>query len=675
VPQLTPLRKVQVRPHALEARFAAASVNADERTVELCWSTGATVPKARYVGWDGVEYFDETLSLEPGHVRLERLNAGAPVLDSHSHWGGVRSQLGIVLRAWIENGEGRALVRFRQTEQAREVLRDIADGTLGAVSVGYAVYAYEDLTPEQRGAKRHLRAIDWEPFEVSLVSMPADIGAGTRSAEVVLQEVPVHTRERNPAEGADAMEEDEIDLTTPPETRGGAPTPAPRPPAGGPPPLDQAAVAAEARRLERERQTQIRALCARHSLGGTPLELRLCSGESTIDQARTAVLEELATRDEDRAVRGGSGIDVGQTDLQKRGAAMVEALVHRATHGRTELGEAGRELRGLSIVEMGRDYLAAAGIQVRGLGRGAVADLLLRRSVGLQVRTQSTSDFAHLLENVGNKVLRRAYGELPKNYGPFVRETANPDFKPSKRVQLSASPELQKVAEGAPYPVGKVTDAAESTKLETYAHIVPFTRQAIVNDDLGAFDRVIPGQARQARTLESKLAFGVLTANAAMADGVTLFHATHANVGTGVIGEAGLTAAYTAMATQKGLAGEQIELMPATIIVPVAKRVVAEQYLSQNIVPAKASDTNPFRGWNLTIVASPYLDLVSTLQWYLAAGPDQIDLVELVYLDEERGPQFGQDEDFATDALRFKVRMDVAAHAIDFRGLYRSSGA
>lgn len=665
--------QIRVPTLELEARFAAATLDVDARTVEVTFATGRRVPRVRWRGYD-IEEFDEELSLDPSAVRLDRLNAGAPVLDNHRSWGGLDDQLGIVERAWIQSGQGRALIRFRDTPRALEALRSVQDGTLRAISVGYRVHRYEDVTEDARDAKRTLRAIDWEPYEVSLVSMPADIDSGVRSAEDDLRTVPIIARRAHTAGGADMEDETDDNVPASGEGQGQATrTATATPPAAQ---VDVDAVRREAMELERRRATEIRRACAKAGLGGSALEQRLLDDGTGIDQARAAIIDALADQDEQTETRSAGSIDVGRDDLSKRAEGIVNALTHRATGGREALTDAGRDFRAHSLLELGRNYLEAAGVRTRGMSRSQLASAMLRRSAGpLQGRAHSTSDFGSLLADVGSKQLRRAYAEIPKNYEPFVQETTNPDFKPSRRVQLSAAPPLTKRVEGAETAVGTMTDSAEVTQLATYANIVMLTREAIINDDLTAFSRLIPAQARRVRDLEHQLVYGVLTSNPTMSDGVALFAAGHNNVGGGAIGEVGLTAAFTAIATQKGLNGEEIELMPATIIVPVAQRVKAEQYLSQNIVPTKASDSNPFRGWNLNIVHSPRLDAASTTQWYLAAGKDQIDLIELVYLDDEPGPVFMEDEDFKTDALSYKVRIDLAAHPIDFRGLYRSTGS
>ncbi len=124
-----------------EVRVLPETVDTEARTVEVVWSTGATV--RRRDPWTGKRY-DEVLSLNPAHVDLSRLNNGAPLLDTHGVFD-LDHVPGVVERAWIArtNGayEGRAVVRFSEREDVEPVWRDVRAGIIRNVSVGYTVRA------------------------------------------------------------------------------------------------------------------------------------------------------------------------------------------------------------------------------------------------------------------------------------------------------------------------------------------------------------------------------------------------------------------------------------------------------------------------------------------------------------------------------------------------------
>lgn len=146
-----------------------ASINADSRTVDVVFSTET----AQVERWFGVEILDHS----PKSVRMQRLQNAAPLLLDHNS----REQIGVVESAKLEGRAGTATVRFSKSARADEIFQDVKDGIRSKISVGYRVHS---LVLESSDTKRGVdtyRVNDWEPFEVSLVSIPADDSAGVRS--------------------------------------------------------------------------------------------------------------------------------------------------------------------------------------------------------------------------------------------------------------------------------------------------------------------------------------------------------------------------------------------------------------------------------------------------------------------------------------------------------------
>ncbi len=222
-----------------------------------------------------------------------------------------------------------------------------------------------------------------------------------------------------------------------------------------------------------------------------------------------------------------------------------------------------------------------------------------------------------------------------------------PDFKPVSRVQLGEAPKLERVLESGEFKRGAMGDAAEKYSIATYGKIVSITRQVIINDDLDAFTRVPRNFGVAAANLESDLVWGVILANAAMSDGNALFSAAHNNVGTGAaISSVAVGGGRQQMRVQTGLDGKTLlNVTPTYIVVPLPWRP-DEQFLGQ-IFPTKTADavTNTMR--KLVPISDPRLDngvtvngqnyAGSATNWMLAASPDQIDTIELAYLEGMEG--------------------------------------
>ena len=133
--------------------------------------------------WTGKRY-DEVLSLDPRHVDLLRLNSGAPLLNAHGAFD-LADVIGVVERGWVarsnDSYEGRATVRFSARDDVEPLWQDVRAGIIRNVSVGYTVRVYE--VSEQDGQVPVWRAIDWQPVELSAVSVGADGGAGFRHSQ------------------------------------------------------------------------------------------------------------------------------------------------------------------------------------------------------------------------------------------------------------------------------------------------------------------------------------------------------------------------------------------------------------------------------------------------------------------------------------------------------------
>lgn len=166
-----------------EVRLAPSGVDTETRTLDLVWTTGATVRRRRYVGWDTVVPFDEILLVSDKAIDLSRMNAGAPVLDSHSVWS-TFSQVAVVERAWVDGGEGKASIRFPKSgidERADRMFGLVSDGIIKNVSVGYSIDKIRIEEAQKKGEVEKVFVERWTPNEISFVTVPADLGAQVRN--------------------------------------------------------------------------------------------------------------------------------------------------------------------------------------------------------------------------------------------------------------------------------------------------------------------------------------------------------------------------------------------------------------------------------------------------------------------------------------------------------------
>lgn len=655
----------QMQNLPLQRREAEIQPAAGEENIfEITWTTGATV---RRWGWMYGEY-DEELVVDKESIRLDRINSGnAPVLNSHGQYT-LTDVIGVVIEGSvrIEDGTGTAKIKLSGTPGDAEIVSKVKDGIIRNVSVGYRVHEY--LIEERDGQLPLRRAVDWEPFEVSLVPIPADAGAGVRSNDLLY-----------PCAIRQTTINREVTMTTKQNANDPQnPTPAAAAPAANPPAVTQeqlTAARAEGAQAEARRQDGIRLAVRGAGLTEAYAEKLITKGY-TVNRARKAVINQLAKRTaETGLIRSAQGIQITRDEMDTVRNLAESALLHRYDSGRYKLEEGARQFRGMSLLEIGRDLLEKRGVNTRGLSRAELAGEIL----GISTRggAHTTSDFPYILANVANKTLRNAYEAAPQTFKAFSRKTTNPDFKEIARNQFGDAPSLEKVAENGEYKRGTISEGREKYSLATYGKIVAVTRQVLINDDLSAFTRLPEMYGRAAADLESDTVWAIITANAAMADGTALFHANHGNLaGSGAaITVATLGNARSAMRQQKGLNGRLINVLAKYLLVPSALETVAQQYVtSTNVIVTKASDVNPFAN-ALQVIAEPRLDANSTTAWYTAADPSQIDTLEYAYLEGEEGVYLETRTGFDVDGVELKARLDFAAKAIDHRGLYKNAGA
>jgi hypothetical protein len=431
---------------------------------------------------------------------------------------------------------------------------------------------------------------------------------------------------------------------------------------------DTQTLIAQAQTAERERVATIYDISGRLGLERGIAEDLITRGV-VLEEARRIILDRVADEAEQKRTFAQVSTPLGGLDeRQTRREAVTSALLHRYSPTLFPLNDPARDYRGMTLLELSREFLASAGVNVRGMSRDEIATRALH----------STSDFPEILAAVTNKTLRQAYEAYPQTFKPFCRQVQASDFRDITRVQLGEAPQLQKVNEAGEFKRGTIGEARERYRVETYGRVVGITRQTIINDDLDAFTRLPAMYGTAIATLESDVVWAILTANAAMGDGVALFHATHKNLASSgsALSTVSIGEARASMAKQTGIDKKTVlNIRPTYLLVPVSLELAAEQLLAQNLTPTKTADVVPQSIRSLAVIAEPRLDTVSQTGWFLTASPAQIDTLEYAYLEGQQGAYIETRNGFDVDGVEIKCRLDFGAKAIDWRGLYKNPGA
>lgn len=537
---------------------------------------------------------------------LSRL-VGGPVLDGHRAQS-TRDQLGIIEAAEVRAEGIWARIKFRSNESARAVMADISDGTVRGLSIGYSVQEWSESREENRRIRTAKR---WLPLEVSIVPIPADPAAHFRNGEPT-------------------MEQETIEATTTVETD---------------------------THTRADMNREIRSI---GQLAGLPADWinGQIDAEATPEQARAAAFAEMATRQAQTRTRSTrADIITDHTDPAVIATRAGEALFARS-HPDHQLSPESRAHTGLTIPDIARECLRRSGISTSGM----YPDTLVTRAL------HTTSDFPLILGDAVGRELRRAYQAPASGARMLARQTTARDFRAKRRAILGEAPELAKVLEGGEFQYGSIDEAAETYSVETFGKIIGISRQALVNDDLGAFTSLPAQMGTAALNFEAKMLVEKIEANPVMSDGVAVFNASgHGNAATAAATIADdLDAARTAMRRKTGLSGGPIDVAPKFVLCPPELETEMQRALAE-IQAAVTDDFNPFS--MLTLVIEPRL--TSQTQWYLVADPATVDGLEYAYLEGAPGPQIETQAGFEIDGVKTRVRLDFGAGWVDHRGWFR----
>ena len=449
---------------------------------------------------------------------------------------------------------------------------------------------------------------------------------------------------------------------------------------------------------ERERVREINALSRKFSLERSFTNALLSSNVS-IEVVRKKVLDKVSSEGM------GDTVKITESETDKFYAAARDGLLKRAFRSagikRDAFGEGHRPAPGHEdftsggLRRMSEQFVSRMGGNINRMSQKDVAMVAMGHRPTMERHNiqrdayHTTGSFANLLLDASNKTLLAGYEEAPFTWDIWARQASSvPDFKNINRIRFSESADLEMVPEKSDYRESQMSDSKESYQVEKFGRLFTVSWETVVNDDLDAISRIPAMQGVAARRVQNKKVYEVLTANAAMSDGVALFNASHNNLaGTpGAPSVSTLNTIFSLMMKQTGLDSSTIlNLQPSYLIVPVAHSATAMQLLGSIADPsvggsaAGNSNTLNIYGPNgqrpLQLVVEPQLDSNSADAWYVAASTNQIDTVELTFLEGEESPVLENEWDFDKDCYKYKVRQTFGVKAIDWRGLAKNAGA
>lgn len=291
------LEAVRSETFRRDFQIKPGDIDKEARTVKLSW--GSEEPVDRFFGI-------EILDFSSASVRMGRLNGGAAFLLNHDS----DQQVGAVQSADLKSKRGYAIVKISRSRD--DIWNDILDGIRTLVSVGYRIY--EAVTESVKNGVETVRVIDWEPYELSLVGVPADatVGIGRSASNKV-----------NPTQENKNMTPEELAAAEAARTRSlpANPAPAPAPVPAPVIPVNEENARAAGAANERKRISEINALASRATLPDGMADEAIRDNWSA-DRFRQAVFEKAYPAA--KPVNADASLDL--TEKEKRSYSVVRAM-------------------------------------------------------------------------------------------------------------------------------------------------------------------------------------------------------------------------------------------------------------------------------------------------------------------------------------------------------------
>ena len=329
-------------------------------------------------------------------------------------------------------------------------------------------------------------------------------------------------------------------------------------------------------------------------------------------------------------------------------------------------------------------YLMVTGDYEFGWGSIPLPDDFIREGAGsspaaAKVVGGGTVTFANVLGTSVNRRMVKQYKSQPMWWEPIVNIVSLNDLKQQDRNRMESLGALsERTTGGAEYAELTWAENVETYSPTEYGNMVPIAQRAVVNDDLRALVRVSVELGRSAGITVNEYVSNLFTQNSGngptLADSVQVFNnASHeSNRVTLPLNRTNYATVDQTMRKFTDNSSKRIGLTPEFLLIPAELRQTALQLERSQQVPDSANRAvNIYAGTFRTIEVPQFTDANN---WYLLAGPGQVDLLEMGFLNGRREPEMFVQADpnvgasFTHDVIRYKIRHRYGGDWLDYRG-------
>ena len=598
------------------------------------------------------------------------------MLMIHAPWGGVTGNSAALrdfadmLDIWANAMATSYAAKSGQTTQdIQTLLQDGKDHwytAAQALADGY-VNTIIQASPESAAAKASFNLTRYR-------DLPATVQAH-RTPEAAASNHPLAQANQNP---------EPLHMTHPANPQAAAPQAAPitQPAAAAPAAAatpdapDAAAIRTQTLAQDQARRADIRAnfqLMARHP-GVTEL-MAACEAnpDISVNAANQRLLNHLGATA--TPIAGGHIVTVEDASDKRRTAMVASMMVRAGVATETDRRDiSANPYRGRTLLALAEASLQAIGRRTEGMDKRAIVAAAF---------TQSSSDFPVLFETAMHKTLLGAYATAALTWTRWCKRGSVSDFRAHTRYRTGSLGNLLAKNELGEYRNVAIPDGEKSSiAAVTKGYIINISREAVINDDLGALTDQSAAMGRAAaRTIEADV-YALLLSNSGagptMTDGQPLFHSSHNNIaGTAAaMSVDSFDAMRVLMAQQKDISGnDYLDMRPDLLLCPIgyggtARVLNAAEY--DISVTSKFQVPNRVRGLFRDVVDTPRL---SGTAYYALASVNESAAIEVAFLDGNDQPYLEMETAFDTDGASYKVRLDYGVAGHDWRGAVKNAGA
>ena len=415
-------------------------------------------------------------------------------------------------------------------------------------------------------------------------------------------------------------------------------------------------IRAAAQKKERQRCADINELCDKFDIESEQRSKWINDG-TNVETVNRELLEVISKRN---AARASVKLEMGVAEEDKLRAAYRDALALRAGLAIAKPADGAEKMRGMSQRDIARDILMRSGEK----------DVMHMNSDELFARAMTSSTYSDLLNATVRLSMSQGYTEVDTTFEAWTVEGTLSDFKTAYRYKLGGAQEPELIPENGEFTRAKLDKEKTAVQLGTDGIAWDYTRQLFINDDLDILAKFPYRFAAAFKRKINRLAYTALA-------GIT-YSSANGNLAAkaGAPSTETLSAARQLLRKQKDFSKKySLNLNAKYLIIPSTYETTAEQLLRSLADPAGSHSgvANVFRN-SLDIVVDTALDDINADAWYIAAAKNQVEGIEISYLNGNKTPILESKDSFDTLARSFRMYLDFGIAALDYRGFVKNAG-